>query len=268
MARVPLKLSPCAGAFTVSTPMNPLTLRSAAALCLGTAILGACHTDKDVAVRVSIPDAESRETPAAGVGIVALPYDRDSILASLEARARTPRPQTATLDTLFAHFRGPFTRYTDVSYRASQLRDSLDRLRRGLDSGSGSGSPQLERLADSVRALDRQVARARSQLDRARVEFVSRSEAPRAAVRRWEDSTYRGYDSIVENLARSQGRDAVTDTTGSTGWARFTLPAGHWWIYARAWDTSDPNAEWYWNVPVQEDTVLLSSRTGRRRPRY
>ncbi|HKP50243.1 MAG TPA: hypothetical protein VJU17_09535, partial [Gemmatimonadales bacterium] len=69
-------------------------------------------------------------------------------------------------------------------------------------------------------------------------------------------------------LARSQGRDAVTDTTGATGWARLTLPPGHWWIYARAWDTSDPNAEWYWNVPVQEDTVLLSSRTGRRRPRY
>jgi len=65
-----------------------------------------------------------------------------------------------------------------------------------------------------------------------------------------------------------QGRDAVTDTTGSTGWAGLTLPAGRWWIYARAWDTSDPNAEWYWNVPVQEDTVLLSSRTGRRRPRY
>ena len=248
--------------------MSLLTLRSAVALCLGTAILGACHTDREIAVRVSIPDAESQETPAAGVGIIALPYDRDSILASLEARARTPRPQTATLDTLFAHFRGPFTRYTDVSYRASQLRDSLDRLRRGLDSGSSSSSPPLKRLAESIRSLDRQVERARSELDRARVDFVSRSEAPRAAVRRWEDSTYRGYDSIVENLARLQGRDAVTDTTGSTGWARLTLPAGRWWIYARAWDTSDPNAEWYWNVPVQEDTVLLSSRTGRRRPRY
>jgi hypothetical protein len=238
------------------------------ALCLGTVILGACHTDREVAVRVSIPDAESRETPAAGVGIIALPYDRDSILTSLEARARTPRPQTATLDTLFAHFRGPFTHYTDLSYRASQLRDSLDRLRRGRDSGSSSVSPEQKRLADSVRSLDRQVDRARSELDRARVEFVSRSEAPRTAIRRWEDSTYRGYDSIVENLARSQGRDAVTDTTGSTGWARLTLPPGRWWIYARAWDTSDPNAEWYWNVPVQEDTVLLSSRTGRRRPRY
>jgi hypothetical protein len=248
--------------------MSLLTLRSAVALCLVTAVLGACHSDREIAVRVSIPDAESRETPAAGVGIIALPYDRDSILASLEARARTPRPQTATLDTLFAHFRGPFTRYTDISYRASQLRDSLDRLRNSRDSGSSASSPQFKQLADSIRSLDRQVERARTELDRARVEFVSRSEAPRAAVRRWEDSTYRGYDSIVENLARSQGRDAVTDTTGSTGWAHLTLPSGRWWIYARAWDTSDPNAEWYWNVPVQEDTVLLSSRTGRRRPRY
>ena len=246
--------------------MSLLTLRSAVALCLGAAGLGACHTDRDVAVRVSIPDAESQETPAAGVGIIALPYDRDSILASLEARARTPRPQTATLDTLFARFRGPFTRYTDASYRASQLRDSLDQLRRGLDSGSSSA--QLKRLADSIRLLERQVGRARSELDRARAEFVSRSEGPRAAVRRWEDSTYRGYDSIVENLARAQGREPVTDTTGATGWAHLTLPAGRWWIYARAWDTSDPNAEWYWNLPVQEDTVLLSSRTGRRRPRY
>ena len=246
--------------------MSLLTLRSGVALCLGAASLGGCDTDREVAIRVSIPDAESRETPAAGVGIIALPYDRDSILASLEARARAPRPQTATLDTLFAQFRGPFTRYTDVSYRASQLRDSLDQLRRGHDSGSSSA--QLKRLADSMRLLERQVDRARSQLDRARAEFVSRSEGPRTAVRRWEDSTYRGYDSIVENLARAQGRDAVTDTTGSTGWAQLTLPSGRWWIYARAWDTSDPNAEWYWNLPVQEDTVLLSSRTGRRRPRY
>jgi hypothetical protein len=246
--------------------MSLLTLRSAVALCLAAAGLDGCHTDREVAVRVSIPDAESQETPAAGVGIIALPYDRDSILASLEARARTPRPQTATLDTLFAQFRGPFTRYTNVSYRASQLRDSLDRLRRGLDSGSSSA--QLKQLADSIRLLERQVNRARSELDRARAEFVSRSEGPRSAVRRWEDSTYRGYDSIVENLARAQGRDAVTDTTGSTGWAHLTLPAGRWWIYARAWDTSDPNAEWYWNLPIQEDTVLLSSRTGKRRPRY
>ena len=233
-----------------------------------------CDTSRTVAVRVSVPDSDSRETPAAGVGVIALPYDRDSVLASLEDRARTPRPRTAALDTMFARFRGPFTRYTGVSLRSSALRDSHELLQRRLDS-IAPGSPdrrqlseRIERMADSARALDRQLDQARRTLDRARAEFLTQSESLRTAVRRWEDSTYRGYDSIVENLSRNRGREAVTDTTGDTGWAQVTLSPGNWWLYARAWDTSDPNAEWYWNVPVEEDTVLLSSRTGQRRPRY
>jgi len=250
------------------------TLRCAGHLLLAAAALAGCRTERHVAVRVSIPDAESRETPAAGVGVVVLPYDRDSILTSLERRARTPRPRTAALDSLFARFRGPFTRYTSISYQASQLRDSLKRAQQALDS-SGTGSParrenssRVRQLAESLRVLDRNVERSRANLDRARAEFVSRSESLRTAVRRWEDSTYRGYDSIVENLTRSQGRQATTDTTGDTGWAHFSLSPGQWWLYARAWDTSDPNSEWYWNIPVEDDTVLLSSRTGQRRPRY
>jgi hypothetical protein len=225
-------------------------------------------------VRVSIPDADSLETPAAGVGVIALPYDRDSVLASLEARARTTRPDTAALDSLFARFRGPFTRYTRLSYAASRLRDSLDVLRSEQD-GLPAGSPQhrtlstrIRRISDSLATAERNAERARGELDRARNQFVSRSESLRARVRQWEDSTYRGWDSIVQSLTTARGREAATDTTGETGWAQFTLGPGPWWLYARAWDTSDPNAEWYWNVPVNEDTVLLSSRTGKRRPRY
>jgi hypothetical protein len=250
------------------------TLRCAGNLFLAAAALAGCRTDREVAVRVSIPDAESQETPAAGVGVVALPYDRDSILASLEHRARTPRPRTGALDTLFARFRGPFTRYTRVSFQASQLRDSVEGAQQALDSSPTGSSARSElsvrvrHLTDSLSGIERRVERARADLDRARAEFVSHSESLRTAVRRWEDSTYRGYDSIVENLTRSQGREAATDTTGDTGWAHFTLSPGRWWLYARAWDTGDPNAEWYWNVPVEDDTVLLSSRTGQRRPRY
>jgi hypothetical protein len=227
-----------------------------------------------VAVRVSIPDGDSVETPAAGVGVVALPYDRDSILASLESRARTPRPDTAALDTLFAQFRGPFTRYTRLSYASSRLRDSLDVLRKaqeGLPAGSAERatvSTRLRRLSDSLAAAERSTRHARIELDRARTQFVSRSERLRARVRQWEDSTYRGWDSIVHSLTTARVREAATDTTGATGWAEFTLGPGPWWLYARAWDTSDPNAEWYWNIPVSQDTVFLSSRTGKRRPRY
>ena len=99
---------------------------------------------------------------------------------------------------------------------------------------------------------------------------MERSETLRAAIRHWEDSTYQGYDSVVQALARESGRTPVTDTTGADGWASLTVSPGRWWVYARSWDAGDPNAEWYWNVPVPAagDTLLLSSRTARRQPRY
>ncbi|MEO7237958.1 MAG: hypothetical protein ABIZ96_05010 [Gemmatimonadales bacterium] len=252
-------------------------LRASLFLLSGASATGLTGCDggrREVAVRVSIPDPASTETPAAGVGVVALPYDRDSVLASLEARARLPRPDTAALDTLFARFRGPFTAYTAVSYAEGELRDSLRLLRERLDSLPRQApqhrtmSADYSRMTESLRQIEERARRARVALDRARLDFVSRSEGLRNAIRHWEDSTYRGYDSIVEQLARSRRRQPITDTTDATGWAHFTLAPGTWWIHARAWDTSDPNSQWYWNISAAGDTILLSSRTGRQRPRY
>lgn len=221
-----------------------------------------------------MPNIDSTEAPAAGVAVVALPYDRDSVLASLEARTGSTRPHTAKLDTLFARFRGPFTAYTAASYAATRLHDSIEAVRSVLDSVA-PGSPEYRTLytrystlSDSLTATERRLNRARGSLDQARGVFLRESDSLRAAVRQWEDSIYRGYDSIVENLAKGTRRVAVTDTTDATGWARLTLLPGRWWIYARAWDTSDPNSEWYWNIPLEGDTLLLSSRTGRRQPKY
>jgi hypothetical protein len=236
--------------------------------------IAGCESARDVWVRVAIPGADSLDSPASGVGVIALPYDRDSVLATLAARASTRRPNTAALDSLFARFRGPFTTYTNTVFAAGVLRDTLGRLRSELDS-SRRDSPtyrlarsRYTRVADSLAELERRSEQARVVLSRARSDFVARTESLRTAVRLWEDSTYRGYDSIVANLAKARGMEPATDTTDATGWARFNLPRGRWWLYARAWDTSDPNSEWYWNVPVQGDTILLSSRTGQKRPRY
>jgi predicted transcriptional regulator len=246
----------------------------ALAVLLAGAALAACEKSRDVAVRVSIPGTDSVDTPVRGVGVVALPYDRDSVLAGLEAAARSPRPNTARLDSLFAGFRGPFSRYSAATLRLGRLRDSAAALTGRLDS-LPRNSPEygrlyaaLEGLSDSVKAAEAETNTARTALDRARAGFVSESESLRAAVRHWEDSTYRGYDSIVRSLAARRRQDPLTDTTDAQGWATFTLRSGPWWIYARSWDANDPNAEWYWNVPIEGDTVLLSARTGRRQPRY
>ena len=245
-----------------------------AVVLVGIAGVAGCERPRDVAVRVSIPGPDSVETPVTGVGLIALPYNRDSVLTALEASARSPRPDTMALDSLFRAFRVPFVRYTAAVQQAERLRDTLDRLRERLDStsrdtpGYGEQYRAFSRLNDSLTTVQAQTERSRKELDRARAEFIDRSEPLRAAIRHWEDSTYRGYDSLTRNLAVRRRQDPRTDTTGGDGWARFTLPAGEWWIYGRSWDATDPNAEWYWNLPVTDDTILLSSRTGRQRRRY
>ena len=170
--------------------------------------------------------------------------------------------------------RVPFVRYTGTLQRTERLRDSLDALRARLDS-LPRNTPEyrdlyaaFSRLGDSLAAAQKRTEQARQALDRARGDFLDRSESLRAAIRNWEDSTYRGYDRITRGLATRRRQDPRTDTTGGDGWARFELPPGAWWIYGRSWDATDPNAEWYWNVPVTGDTLLLSSRTGKQRRRY
>jgi hypothetical protein len=245
-----------------------------AASLVALAGLAACERPREIAVRVSIPGPDSVETPVTGVGLVALPYDRDSVLAALEASARTPRPDTTALDSLFREFRTPFARYTGAVQRVETLRDSLERLRAGLDSLSRDTPAYRERYAlftrldDSLAAARKAGERTRRELDRARAGFMERGESLRTRIRHWEDSTYRGYDSLTRSLVAKRRQDPRTDTTGGDGWAHFTLPSGDWWIYGRSWDAGDPNAEWYWNLPVTDDTMLLSSRTGRQRRRY
>ncbi len=245
-----------------------------AASLLVPAGLTGCERPRDVAVRVSIPGPDSVETPVTGVGVIALPYDRDSVLAALEKGAATPRPDTTALDTLFRAFQVPFATYTAAVQRTEGLRDSLERLRLALDS-MPRNTPEyrqhyaaFSRLDDSLAAARKANERARQELDRARATFAERGDPLRERIRHWEDSTYRGYDSITRSLAARRRQDPRTDTTGADGWARFSLPPGDWWIYGRSWDATDPNAEWYWNLPVTDDTMLLSSRTGRQRRRY
>ncbi|MDX2194417.1 MAG: hypothetical protein NW201_13760 [Gemmatimonadales bacterium] len=227
--------------------------RSPAVLLLALLAL-ACDPSRDVTVRVALPDAAERVLPAPGIAVVALPYDRDSLIRRLEAAATTPRPATAVADSLFAAFRTPFASVARVSYEVRALEDSA---RASADAA----------LAQRLAAARARLAAAQAALATARTRLAG-ADSLRAALRRWEDITYKGWDSLVKQAA---GRyTAVTDTTDATGVARLHLLPGRWWLYARSFDAADPNREWYWNVPLpaQGDTVVLDPSSGARRPRY
>lgn len=227
-------------------------------LCLAAACRG-----PEVSVRVSIPDLSGTETPLPDLMVTFLPYDRDSVIALLEERAG-PRPHTGELDSLFARFRVPFTAFV----RLAAVRD---RLLRERDSLAAAGDPDPARaaaIADSLDRLAPDVERARAALERARADYWPRMDSLRQVVQHWSAAAYAGYDSMVRVLPGRRVATPVADTTDAAGWVTAELTKGRWWVTARSVDPTDPNAEWYWNLPVNRDTVLLNSRTGRNRPRY
>jgi hypothetical protein len=229
---------------------------------------------RDVRIEVAIPGPDSVDAPVAHIGIVALPYDRDSLLATMAAKHPRPEGLVHQLDSLFGAFRGPFTGYAAAAYRVQGLERDLGHLRLRIDSLPRS-SPTYDSLYRVFAALSDSVTAARHRRDaeqntlaEARNRYSAHIDSLRRRMASWEDSTYRGYDSITKTLTSGLGREAIADSTGPDGSVTITLPPGNWWIYARSWDAWDPNSEWYWNVPVKGDHVVLDRSTGRRMPRY
>lgn len=205
-------------------------------------------------MQVRVPDLDGSQSPASGVPVVAVPYDRDSLIAALEAAQPTPRPHTAALDSLFARFRDPFLAHFRAGRALEAVRDSVARGLAGED-----------RLA----AATRHAESTRAALDSAR-KLLATGDSLRADVRSWENSTYESFDSVTKALADVARRKPVVDTTDATGIAELRLPASEndWWVVARSWDVTDPNMSWTWSVRVDADTVTLDAGSGRRRPRY
>lgn len=227
---------------------------------LAVLFLAACGQD-EVTVQVLIPNERGVETPVAGARLAFLPYDRDSVLRAFDDLATSPRPDTSRLDSLFQAFRVPFGRYLALAAdheRVSRARDSLTE--------AGANPATLQSLTDSLDRIAPSLAAARRDLDKVRA-LMPAADSLRLQVAAWEDGAYTGYDSVTRALVRQSHRDVVNDSTGPTGWKTVKLKKGTWWLYVRAININDPNSQWYWNVPVAGDTIILSPANGHSRPR-
>ncbi len=221
-----------------------------------------------------MPDLAGLETPIPGAIVAALPYDRDSLIRTMERRAASGRPHTQALDSLFQAFHGPFLDMSRAAWLVEQTGRRLDSLNAAL-TGAAPGSPaalelttRRKTLTDSLARQNAGLERARTALGAARDTLWPRIERLRQDSRAWEHTTYAGYDTLSRSQTTGRMRMITSDTSGAAGWASLRLNQGTWWIYARSPDPQDPNYEWYWNVPLVGDTIRLSPATGRHRPRY
>lgn len=212
-----------------------------------------------------LPNAAGEVAPARGVVVMALPYDRDSILVSLENEAPTPRPPTAELDSLFQLFRGPFEESTRLAVLAGRLRDTI-RLAEADPARAGA----LPALRDSLARLDAAAAAATDRLAAVREMVNPRIDSLRQVTRRWEEEAFRDYGGITASLTGNRLAASIADTTSALGTTRIYLPPGSkaWWIHARSFNSGDPNSEWYWNVPLDRPRIVLDTSNARLRRRY
>ncbi len=227
-----------------------------------------------MAVQVLVPDLAGLDTPIPGVQVTLLPYDRDSLIRTMEQRVPTGRPNTQSLDSLFQAFHGPFLDMSRAAWLVERTGRRLDSVNTAL-AASTPGSPAALELAtirkpitDSLTRQNAGLERARSALAAARDTLWPRIERLRGEARAWEHSTYAGYDTLSRSQTTGRMRMIAADTTGASGWAHLRINEGTWWIHVRSPDPQDPNFEWYWNVPLVGDTLRLSPATGRHRPRY
>ena len=240
---------------------------------LGILLLTGCGP-RDTVIRVAIRDLEGRRAPVAGLPVVLLPYNRDSILASLAARSPMRRAETRTLDSLFASFRGPFAILFRETDQAARLRDSLAALRRRIDAEPRNTKHYrtlylaFATAADSLNSVERRAAEASQRAGAAMKRVGPRIELLRRAMTRWEDSTFRSYEGLVTALSARLGRTRIELVTGADGRLATRLPPGPWWVYARAPDPADPNAGWYWNLPLRGDSFDLDPSSAEHRPCY
>jgi hypothetical protein len=202
--------------------------RAPIALCL---LLALACSGGGTEVIVSVPTESGGDAPAAEQVLVLLPYDRDSVVAALGAPHLASRPDTLPMTRLFDSLRVAYLAYHTATGAAREAAKAhLDALRMSSE----------ERLAE-LRAADRE----------------------------WRDTAYRTYDSSTFALTKRLARDPFADTTDLQGRTRIAPSrSGPWWVTATAWDAADPNAEWYWNVPLTGDTVRLSSANARHRRRF
>jgi hypothetical protein len=207
---------------------------------------GACGGEGEVELRASLD-----HVPLVGLEIVAIPYDVGRILDSLGQAAATPRPDFSVLEAELQTYRRKdpdsitalSSEWSEARQAVADLADTLSAMERG----SPDYAAAYARFRTAYGGLSREEAelegRMRRELGSDR-ELALRAGAAADSLRRWEESAYRDFPSLVTEY------EEVTLTTDSLGRVHASLEAGPWWFVARRPDPENPFMERIWRVPV------------------
>lgn len=183
-----------------------------------------------------------------------LPYDRDVVFDSLSRAASEPEPQIPdSLLQLQERVAEANQEWQDAQLEWNTLRDTLQTITRQLQR-LNRGEARYQLLYREWQAMEGRLGRVENRMESAFARFdslqktiASQSQEIRTRREDWADDAFADVGDILEARLRESRREEHTDTTDAGGVARFEVPAGQWWVYARF---PLPYQELYWNVPI------------------
>lgn len=232
-------------------------LRVAVSLLALFPLLAACGGGLTVQVT---EDAE----PADDLEIQFLPFDRDSLFATIMARAATPEPTIpADLEEASEAERGLRDEWSTAEADWNNVRDAMRSITtrlEGLDDRSREYRELFDEfgdLEDREQVLNRRRQAAFDAFNEMQQANQQRVDSICIVIDSWEEMAFAGYGDIESDLLTALGREVVTDTTDADGVATVPVSGGPWWIHTRM---NTAAGELYWNLRIDEassDTVRL-----------
>jgi hypothetical protein len=213
-----------------------------------------------VVAEAALLDGATGERHALGdLPVRLLPYDRDAIFDSLEAAYPEPEPPIpAEIAQAQQEVQRAQADWRAAEDRWATLRDELRTLSDQLRQMEGQGlrgTPQYRQLFERYDPVERQEQQARQQSEQAFARFdqlqqqtLAAADSIRIQREMWADQAFADFGRVVAQKLRDSGREELADTTNAQGIARFRVPSGQWWLYARY---TLPYEELYWNVPLE-----------------
>lgn len=204
-----------------------------------------------------------------------LPYDRDQVFDSMIAAADTPEPQVP--DDLLAardEIADAQRQYLETETQWNMLRDTLAKLSSAME-GLNRAEMRYRTIFNEWSDLNQryqgaegQVARHFERFESLQAATIGRMDSMKIVKADWEEQVFRDVDAVIAAKIEASGLEEVADTTDAAGLARFEVPPGRYWVYARH---ELPYDELYWNVEIEiargePATLRLSKENAEVRP--
>lgn len=213
-------------------------------------VAAGCSTETELTIRAVGQDAEGETVPLSGVQLDILPYDIDSLYASLEAETDPGEPPSAE------SIRSLAQRYQDAcaSYRVTG--DSIEAVRQQatqIANSEGQTSDAYRQAFERYQAL---VSREEQRFeacqnvtdDYTTVRNSYRESRSEWEARAWPEEAFARQESLM--VGKRPIQRVETDPQGT---ATVTVPNGTWWVLGDSPVPGSISQEYRWNERIEAD---------------